>query len=64
MMVNACIPDNVKHIVAQKAIETATKLDSLVPLTIDGITKPRVEHWCGHLLPFANHLGRWVKPGL
>ena len=55
-MINAHIPKDVKHIVAQKAIETATKLDGLVPVTHDGSTKPCVEHWGGDVPPFAAYL--------
>ena len=45
MMVDTNVPDDTKHIVAQKAIEMATKLDGLVPITINGQTKARVEHF-------------------
>ena len=64
MMVNACVPKDAKHIIAQKAIETATKLDGLVPITIDGPTKPQIEHWNGYTPPFANHLRRWGEAGV
>ena len=44
-----------------KAFETATRLDGLVPATIDGQTKMQVEHWCGKCPKFANHLRKWGK---
>jgi len=37
MMIAANIPEEWKPVVAQKAFETATKLDGLVPVTIDGL---------------------------
>ena len=43
-MIKAKIPNNSKHIVSQKAIERATNLDGLVLITLDGHTKPQVEH--------------------
>ena len=44
LLIDVNVRKEAKHIVAQKAIETATKLDGLIPITIDGITKPRIEH--------------------
>ena len=39
IMIAANIPDDVKHTAGQKAFETATKLDNLVPVMINGVTK-------------------------
>ncbi len=64
MMLNANIPPAWKPIVAQKEFETATKLDGLVPIDIDGIVKARVEHWSGKLPQFAKHLRKWGEVGI
>ena len=64
MMIMAKVPEDWKPILAQKAFETATKLDGLIPITIDGVTKPRVEHWCGKIPGFAHHLRKWGEAGI
>ena len=64
LMIRAKVPKEKKHIVAQKAFETATKLDGLIPVAIDGITKPFVEYWSGKIPAFAKHLRTWGKAGV
>ena len=64
MMIKAKVPADKKHIVGQKAFETATDLDNLVPVTIKGETKTRAEHWHGHLPAYANHLRKWGEAGV
>jgi len=49
--------------VAQKAFETATKLDGLIPVMIDDVVKPRVEHFEGSIPLFAEHLRTWGEAG-
>jgi hypothetical protein len=39
-----------------KCFETATKVDGLAAVTIDGITKTRYELWLGSIPAIANHL--------
>ena len=63
MMINANIPTEWKPVVAQKAFETATKLDGLVPVTVDGVKKSRVEHWSGQVPKFVKHLRKWGEAG-
>ena len=53
----------------REAFQTAPCLaDGLIAMTIDGVTKIRVEHWCGQIPKFAKHLCTWgaeagtVKP--
>jgi hypothetical protein len=48
-------------IFGNKCFETATKVDGLAAVTIDGITKTRYEHWFGSNPAFANHLRTGVK---
>ena len=64
MMNDAHIPDEWRPVVAQKAMETATLLDGLVPVTIEGVTKTRVEHWSGAMPKFAQHLRKWGEAGV
>ena len=64
MMTAANVPTGKRYLVAYKAFETATKLDGLIPITIDGVTKTRVEHWSGKLPRYANHLRTWGEAGV
>ena len=57
------VPEEYKHIVGQKAFETATKLDALVPVTINGETKTRAEHFEGKLPNFVKHMKKWGLAG-
>jgi len=43
----------------REAITTTTLLDALIPIEIDGVTKTRVEHWCGELPGYVHHLRTW-----
>jgi hypothetical protein len=56
MMYRANIPDKVKPKVGRDAFQTATKLDGLILIMLDGETKTRYEHWCGQKPAFAAHL--------
>ena len=64
LMVEAKVPNDKKHIVAQKAFKTATKLDGLIPIEIDGNVKARVEHWSGSIPGYAKHLRKWGEAGV
>ena len=63
MMTAANIPLEWKHVVGQKAFETALLLNGLVPIEIDGQIKPRVEHWSGSIPAFASNLRTWGEAG-
>ena len=63
-MIEARIPSDVKHIVAQKAFETAAKMDGLVVATIDGAAEARAQHFDGELLRCADHLRTWEEAGV
>ena len=56
MMNKANVPFAKRYKVWYKAADTATKLDGLVPITIDGVTKTRDEHWGGSIPSFAKYL--------
>ena len=64
LMIDAKVPQSMKHIVAQKAFKTATKLDGLMPVKIDGNIKARVEHWSGSIPGYAKHLKKWGEAGV
>jgi hypothetical protein len=65
MMKEANIPKKLRYLVGHKAIETATKLDWLVPVEIGGVTKPRWEHWSGEKLPeWSKSLRKWGEAGV
>jgi hypothetical protein len=62
-MVEANVPLEVRYLVYHKAFETATLLDGLTTVTIDGVTKTRYEHWGGAIPGFARHLRTWGEAG-
>jgi hypothetical protein len=64
LMIEAKIPQNKRHIVGQKAFETATKLDGLIPITINRVTKTRAEHFGNEVPSFANRLRKWGEAGI
>ncbi|KAL7560674.1 hypothetical protein ACA910_001356 [Epithemia clementina (nom. ined.)] len=45
-----------RYKLAQEAFTCATMLDGLIPVTIDGVTKTRYEHFSGENPEFAKHL--------
>jgi hypothetical protein len=63
MMYCANIPDKVKPKVCRDAFHTATKLDGLILITLDGEKKTPYKHWCGAKPAFAEHLRTWGKAG-
>ena len=56
MMIAANIPEQERHRFAQMCILTATKLDSLQVIDIDGVKQTRHFHFFGTQPSFANHL--------
>ena len=56
MMIAAHIPADIHKKVWREAFLTATDLDALAVIEIDGVSKTRVEHWSGQLPGFAKHL--------
>jgi hypothetical protein len=63
MMYRANIPNKVKPKVCRDAFQTATKLDGLILITLNGETKTCYKHWCGQKPAFANHLLTWGEAG-
>jgi hypothetical protein len=64
MMARANIPENMKYRVYSEAFMTATLLDGLIPIEIDGIIKPRIKHWSGDMPAYAKHLRTWGEAGM
>ena len=56
MMSAANLPIEERYKLFGEAFKTATHTDALASVTIDGVTKTRVEHWCGKLPRYAHHL--------
>ena len=62
MMAKANIPLKIRYKVFPDCFETATKLDGLTPVTIDGKTATRFEHWYGKNPEWSKHLKRGERP--
>ena len=63
MMIAAGIPRDKRYLVGHKAFETATKLDGLIPVEVNGTIKPRIEHWSGKVPDYSKHLRVWGEAG-
>ena len=64
MMIGANIAFEKRYKLFREAIATATQLDALIPMELDGVIKTRVEHWCGELPEYAHHLRTWGEAGV
>lgn len=63
MMSAANVPMPQRNLVYYEAFDTATKLESLVLIAIDGMTKLRVVHWGRKLTNYTKHLRTWGDAG-
>ena len=63
MMNRAHIPKLERYLLFRHTAITATKLDWLVLIKMNGVTKMRSEHWCGEVPKFARHLRMWGEAG-
>ena len=63
MQNHANMPKNMKFLLFGEAVKTATKLDWLTVMTLDGVTKSRVEHYCGKVPRFASYLKTFGEAG-
>ena len=59
MMIAANISYEMRLVLFHEAYACATQLDWLVLKTLDGVTKSRVEHCCGHLPQWSKVLCTW-----
>jgi hypothetical protein len=63
MMIKANLPKNVRYLLYKEAFKTATMLDGLVVVEIDGIKKTRYEHFFGKNPKFTGHLRYFGEAG-
>ena len=64
MLIASGVPSIVRYKLARKAIETATLLDGLTPITLGNTTATRYEHAFGATPAFAQHLRVWGEAGV
>ena len=63
MQNHANMPRNVDFLLFGEAMKTATKLDWLKVMTLDGVTKSRVKHYCDKIPSFASYLKTFGEAG-
>jgi hypothetical protein len=63
LMHRANVPMKESYKLFCEAFKTATLLDGLIPIELDGKVKPPVVHWSGKLPNFVKHLCTWGKAG-
>jgi hypothetical protein len=63
LMYRANVPEEVRYLLWKEAFKTATLLDGLMPIEINGKIATKFEHWCGSNLRFINHLRTWGEAG-
>ena len=63
MQNHANMSKNIIFLLFGEAVKTATKLDWLTVMTLDGETKSRVEHYCGKVPSFASYLKTFGEAG-
>jgi hypothetical protein len=63
LMHHANVPMKERYKLFREAFKTATLLDGLIPIELDGKMKPCVVHLSGKLPDFAKHLRTWGKAG-
>lgn len=64
LMAAANIPAIIRRVIWNEAFDTATVLDGLMVVTVNGVTKTRFEHFYHALPTFANYLHAWGEAGV
>ena len=64
MMTATNIPKNIQFMVHKEAFTTACRLNWLMPISIDGVTKTQYEHWMIELHDFSKHMRVWGEAGM
>jgi hypothetical protein len=64
MMSAAGIPMNRRKLFWWEASETATFLDSLIMVEVEGKNMSRFKHWYGKASHFPNHVRKWGEIGV
>jgi hypothetical protein len=60
----AKIPKNIRHLFWREAFQTATLMDGLIIVEVEGNKKTRFEHWEGQLPRFVKYLRKWGEAGV
>jgi hypothetical protein len=63
LMHRANVPMKERYKLFHEAFKTATLLDGLIRIELDGKMKPCVVHWSGKVPNFAKHLRTWGEAG-
>jgi hypothetical protein len=63
MLQDANVPKDRRKLLMPEAIKTATYLDGLIPVEINGVLKMKYEHHLGVNPPFARALRTWGETG-
>ena len=63
LMAAAAVPEAVRRRIWNEAFKTATLLDGLIPVEVNGKTASRFVHWMGSNPKFAKHLRVWGEAG-
>ena len=63
LMAHANVPKEIRYRVWREAFQTATLLDGLVPVVLDGVQETRYVHWCGGNPEFSRFLRVWGEAG-
>jgi len=63
LIVRAHVPMKIRYRLFREAFKTATELNGLEVVNVDGKVLTRYEHCKGTIPSFANHLRTWVEAG-
>jgi hypothetical protein len=63
LMVRGNTPLSVRYLLCREAFKTATKLDGLMVVTVNGVSATRYVHFYGSNPAFAKHLRTWGEAG-
>jgi hypothetical protein len=64
LMVAANVSAIIRRVIWNEAFDTATLLDGLMVVTVNGVTKTRYEHFYGALPTFVQYLHTWGEAGV
>jgi hypothetical protein len=64
MMHQANVPTDIKHLLMLEAVKTATKLDNLISVSVEGVTKSRYKHFVGKNPDWIFHMRTFGKAGV
>jgi hypothetical protein len=63
MLEDAHVPNTLRKLLMPEAVKTATHLDGLIPIVLDGVSKTKYEHQFGKNPRFANSLRAFGEAG-